>query len=71
MKVKCFKQDIFDKLTIGKTYDVIKIDDDGNYYIIDDIGYELRYLKEHFKSLSEIRNEKINKLLEDENSLYK
>jgi hypothetical protein len=65
MKVKCINDGGWEHhLTIGKIYEVIEIVNNGYYYvIIDDEGYKWRYLKEHFKPLSEIRNEKINKLL--------
>ena len=64
-KVKC----IDDKgwyLTIGKIYEVIQLNGNDDYIIINDKGEKLWYEKEYFISLSEIRNEKINKLLEDE-----
>jgi hypothetical protein len=64
MKVKCIDNKGWKTwLTIDKIYEVIDIDDD-NYYIKDDNGYEFWYPKEWFKLLSEIRNEKIDKLLE-------
>ena len=59
-------------LTIGKTYEVIVRDDEVTiniitwYCIIDDIGEKNWYIIELFRPLSEIRNEKINKLLEDD-----
>jgi hypothetical protein len=59
MKVKCINKGIWLSLTIGKTYDVIEYDYDG-YYKMDN---EKWYPKSWFKSLSEIRNEKIDKLL--------
>ena len=62
MKVKCIDIGYWVFLTIDKIYDVIKYD----YYIIDDSGNKWRYPKELFKTLSEMRNDKINKLLEDE-----
>jgi hypothetical protein len=49
MKVKCFKQDIFDKLTIGKTYDVYAYDNDGDYWIINDNNTPWNYPKKCFK----------------------
>ena len=65
MKIKCIEDRGFDNLlTIGKTYDVIKVQSDGDYVIIDDLGSENWYYKEDFKPLSEIRNDTINKLLE-------
>jgi hypothetical protein len=44
-------------------YNVIK-EIDHHYMIIDDNGNEYLYDRIQFKTLSEIRNEKINKLLE-------
>lgn len=53
--------------TLGKIYDVIDYED-GTYTIIDDYGMKYNgYPDEWFKPLSEIRNEKINRLL-NENS---
>ena len=67
MKVKCINNDGWENiLTIGKTYKVIN-EDITCYYIINDKGYDMWYTKERFKStVAEIRNETINKLLEDE-----
>ena len=66
MKVKCIDNyDLEKSLTIGKIYDVILIGTWGDYRINDE-GYEWWYPKKYFKPLSEIRNETINKLLEDE-----
>jgi hypothetical protein len=67
MKVNCIKNRGYGyRLNIGKTYDVIE---DGKYdYIIidiDDKNDELLCPKYYFKSLAEIRIEKINKLLEE------
>lgn len=68
MKIKCIENDGWEySLTIGKTYEVVSIYDKG-YRIIDDNGHESGcYYKSYFKTSSEIRNEIINKLLEDEN----
>jgi SH3-like domain-containing protein len=65
MKVKCINKRDWLYITIGKTHEVIYeniirdtfkiIDDDG------DVGW---FLKSRFIPLSEIRTEKINKLLE-------
>lgn len=68
MKVKCIDDDGWkDRLTIGKTYEVIEVQSDGDYVIIDDIGDENWFHdKRNFKTISEYRNETINKLLEDE-----
>jgi hypothetical protein len=63
MKIKCiYNYGWGGSLTIGKIYDAIKIYDAG-YVIIDDNGYKFLYSKECFKLLSEMRNEKIDKLL--------
>jgi hypothetical protein len=64
MKVKCIYNDNgWFYLTIGKVYEVINIDDAGDYLIMDDDNDKLWYLKKWFKPLSEIRIEKIDKLL--------
>ena len=66
MKVKCIdKVDGWFNLTVGKIYEVIGYGG-YRYNIIDDIGDECWFPKECFKTLSELRNETINKLLEDE-----
>ena len=64
MKVKCIKNGGFlNLLTVGKTYEVIgKVN--YSYEIMNDNGFENWYRIEWFRTLSEIRNEKINKLLE-------
>ena len=68
MKVKCIDNNCHEiELTIGKTYEVIRIYPDGDYTIIDDIGGENWYYKNYFIPLSEYRNDTINKLLTDEN----
>ena len=64
MKVVCINKYGRKYLTEGKTYEVIKIDDDGDYWIIDDTNNKWCFLKKCFKPLYEIRNEKINRLLE-------
>ena len=70
MKVQCISMGDYidyyiDYITIGKIYDVIEEDKEEDVYkIIDDDGDEDWYHKEHFKTLSEIRNEKIERLLE-------
>ena len=63
MKVVCM-DDYYISLRIGKTYTVIKEDLNG-YAIINDYNVDCWYNKKFFKSLSEIRNEKIDKLLEE------
>jgi hypothetical protein len=71
MNVVCIKNKGYEhRLTIGKNYDVIE-DDRYNYWIIDNIGYNIRCPKYWFNLLSEIRNDKINKLLKNESKMYK
>ena len=62
MKVVCINNYGCLNLTKDRIYDVI-IFNDSWYLIINDDGNGLWYFKEQFKLLSEIRNEKINKLL--------
>ena len=57
-------------LTIGKSYDAIQFDDDFcktvDYFIIkDDTGSNYIVDKKYFKSIDEIREEKLNELLND------
>ena len=61
MKVKCIDNNGYVLLTIGKTYDVISYHDD--HIIIRCYDYPYYCPTKCFKSLSEIRNEKIDKLL--------
>lgn len=67
MKVKCVEnKNIGYYLTIGETYDVIRINNFGDYLIINDIGNICSYSTKLFKTLLEMikeRNEKIDKLL--------
>jgi hypothetical protein len=71
MKVVCKENDGYKNcLTINKTYDIINEKKYG-YQMINDKGYIWGCSKHCFKLLSEYRNEKINKLLEDESSMYK
>jgi hypothetical protein len=65
MKMKCINKYSWLNLTIGKIYDIINYNNDGGYIIINDNGYEFWYPKSWFKPLFEIRNEKINKLLNE------
>jgi hypothetical protein len=80
MKVVCINNTNYtNHLTIDKTYEVINIIDNNIslyliindtayeylYLIINDNGYEYLYPEYLFKSLSEYRIEKINKLLEE------
>ena len=62
MKVECINKGDNIYLTIGKTYDINNYNDKC-YKIINDNNKDWYYSKEYFKPLSEIRNEKINKLL--------
>jgi hypothetical protein len=64
MKVKCIdNRDWESFLTINKTYNVVIDYDDDDYKIIDDEYEEWWYPKYLFKTIPEIRNDKINKLL--------
>jgi hypothetical protein len=63
MKVVCVDNKNGYGLIIGKTYEVIKEDKYG-YYIIDEYGTKGYYIKILFKPISEIRNEKIDILLD-------
>ena len=69
MKVKCIDNingTPYRTLTISKIYDVIRENDDW-YCIINDKGKEDYYWRDWFKpAVAEMRNEKINKLLEDD-----
>ena len=63
MKVKCiYNKDLEKWLTIGKIYDVMNESVDV-YWIINDLDKIDWYYKDWFKTVAEIRNEKINKLL--------
>ena len=67
MKVICINNEFSENLlTIGKTYYTNK-DSYGYYYIIDDnndIQYYSQYYSNFcFKTLSELRDDKINRLL--------
>ena len=67
MKIKCINNDNgWIALTIGETYEVTYIYKESDYEIINDNGYSSFYPKRIFKPLSEIRAEKIDKLLEDD-----
>lgn len=52
-------------LSIGKIYNVVNEYNDL-YYLVNDNGDGGWHYKEDFKTKSEIRNEAINKLLDDE-----
>lgn len=68
MKVKCrynggsYNSIIGNDLTIGKTYEVVA-NFDNRCAIINDSDFEDLYPKHWFISLSEFRNEKIDRLL--------
>ena len=62
MKVKCLNNGYSDNLTIGKTYEVIN-KFICYYDIVNDKNIVFEYPLKWFKPLSEIRNEKIDKLL--------
>jgi hypothetical protein len=55
-------------VTVDKWYDVIEYDDDGRFsstcWIINDSGEKARYTKKYFKTLSELREEKLNIIFE-------
>lgn len=68
MKVVCINNiddndDIEYNMIVGKTYEVSYIYPDGDYIIINDKGNQTWYHKEYFKTLTEYRNDTINKLL--------
>jgi hypothetical protein len=50
-------------ITIGKEYEVI-LSTDNVYLILDDVGDRSTYSADLFKSLVEIRDEKLNLILE-------
>lgn len=63
MKVKCINNmDYEDCLTLNKIYD-INYEGQNRYDMFDNFGNECEFNKNRFKKLSEIRNEKIDKLL--------
>lgn len=49
-------------LTIGKTYDVIRKDSFGQYYIKDDTGHERWYNSNRFILIDEERERKLKQL---------
>lgn len=69
MKVICVKEDLRDHLfsesfTIGKVYDVSIISSfNDEYYLQNDMGYEGWFKASNFKTVSQIRQEKLNKLI--------
>jgi hypothetical protein len=72
MKLVCVKyvfgSDYFESinekvpLTIGKTYDVIRKDKFGQYYIKDDTGHERWYNSNRFILIDEERERKLKQL---------
>jgi hypothetical protein len=65
MKVVCIDNIGWKNLTIGKIYEVFKIYNNIWYEIINDDHYKSPYEKQLFKTLSEIRNGEIDKLLRE------
>jgi hypothetical protein len=64
MRVVCIDNKGLEKyLTISKNYDVIKVHNNGDYHIMRNDGEMYWFYPKYFKLLSEIRTEKINKLL--------
>lgn len=67
IEVKCIRNENSENsLTIGKNYDVICVDEDGYYIILNDNNIHYCYFSSLFKPLSDIikkRNDKIDKLL--------
>ena len=61
MKVLCIDYSIYRCLIPGKWYEVIK-EDERDYLIIDDRGYENWYRKSWFKTQQEVREEKLGEL---------
>lgn len=72
-KMICIKNENYEnQLTIGKPYKILKDDPHDPYYLIrDDENNIWLYRKNSFKSISEIRNDKINKLIKYENKWYR
>ena len=54
-------------LTMGKSYDVISIESGGGYRIKNDCGDVGVYLSYRFIPLSELRNDKLNLILNKNN----
>ena len=71
MKVICVDDRNNSGLTYNKiytvigTYPTVKEGKNGGYYIIDDNGQKSGYLSSRFKDLSEERERKINKILDE------
>jgi hypothetical protein len=70
MKIKCIENKS-GYITVGKIYKVINNSvSNYGYRIMNDYGFVSWFDCSYFKTLSEIRNETINKLLEDESKMY-
>ena len=50
-------------ITTNKIYSIIS-ENDHSYKVINDVGMMVSYMKERFKSLKEVREEKLNKIFE-------
>ena len=79
MKVVCIDKNDYEyftiinyyiDITINKKYDIISYFND-KCLILNDNQNERLYPIYLFKTISEYRNDKINKLLEDENNMYR
>lgn len=62
---RVFGSPILLALTLHKIYQVVDYSD-GAYIVIDDAGEECPYSGFRFKKLEDVRNDKINKILNDE-----
>jgi hypothetical protein len=64
MKVLCIDNSEKEfTLTIGKYYDIIPGSTQSNIYLIEnDMGHKHHVLKDRFKTLEEVRDEKLNEL---------
>lgn len=65
MKIKCINLGDYAHITIGKIYDASEFCLDEYYILINDQDIKIEYPKILFKSLSKVRNEKIDKSLSD------
>jgi hypothetical protein len=69
MKVICVKEDLRDHLfaeafTIGKVYEVLIISTfHDEYYLRNDMGYEGWFRADSFKTISQIRQDKLAQLI--------
>jgi hypothetical protein len=70
-KIICIKNDGYEKfLTVNKIYIIFELYQ-SYFFLIDDTCCLRKYSKNKFRLLSEIRNEKIIKLLKDESKMLK